>query len=82
MALGYSFRLPVASPFGRIRVYVASNNLFYITRYTGSDPEPRYTDNDPYLGSYNNPLVAGVDRRNTWPRTRSFTLGAHVDFQP
>jgi iron complex outermembrane receptor protein len=80
ISLGYKFTLPENSQFNEIRMYVAGNNLFYITRYKGSDPNPRYTDNDPYSSGYNSPLVPGVDRRNTWPRTRSVTLGANVVF--
>ena len=76
-SLGYNFKLPGNSQFNKIRVYVAGNNLFYITGYKGSDPNPRYGDNE--FSAYN-PLVPGVDRRNTWPRTRSITIGANVVF--
>lgn len=79
MAIGYSFRLPAGGQFNKIRVYFAGNNLFYITKYKGVDPNPRYVDNED-LGFLNSPLVPGVDRRNTWFRTRSFTLGANVVF--
>jgi iron complex outermembrane receptor protein len=79
MALGYSFLFPQGSAFNRIRVYLAGNNLFYITGYKGVDPNPRYVDNED-LGFLNNPLTPGIDRRNTWFRTRSFTLGANFIF--
>ena len=80
LSLGYSFSLPVNSQFSKIRLYLAGNNLFYITRYKGADPNPRYADSSPDLGTYNNPLVPGVDRMNTWPRTRSVTFGANIVF--
>ena len=77
ICLGYNFRLPEKSQFSKIRLYFASNNLFYITRYKGSDPNPRYGDSE--FSDYN-PLIPGIDRRDTWPRTRSVTFGANVVF--
>jgi iron complex outermembrane receptor protein len=78
ISLGYNFILPESSQFSKIRMYFGGNNLFYITGYKGSDPNPRYTDN--IYGTFNSPLIPGVDRRNTWPRTRSVTFGANVIF--
>ncbi len=80
MQLGYNFSLPKSSGFSKIRLYVAGNNLFYITKYSGVDPNPRYVDSDPSLGTYNSPLVTGMDRRDTWFRTRSVTFGANFVF--
>lgn len=74
--LGYNFRLHESSPFSKIRIYLGGNNLFYITGYKGSDPNPRYADSE----QNNDPLIPGVDRRNTWPRTRSVTFGVNVVF--
>ncbi|MEI6047422.1 MAG: SusC/RagA family TonB-linked outer membrane protein [Bacteroidota bacterium] len=79
ISLGYNFSLPESSQFSKIRMYLGGNNLFYITGYKGSDPNPRYVDNEN-LGTYGSPLVPGIDRRNTWPRTRSVTFGANVVF--
>jgi iron complex outermembrane receptor protein len=80
MSLGYNFSLPEGSVFSNLRVYFAGNNLFYITKYKGSDPNPRYVDSATDMGTYNNPLVPGVDRLSSWPRTRSFTFGVNVVF--
>jgi TonB-dependent starch-binding outer membrane protein SusC len=80
MSLGYNFQLPKTSAFSKIRLYVAGNNLFYITKYSGVDPNPRYTDSDQTLGTANSPLVTGIDRRDTWFRTRSITFGANFVF--
>jgi len=80
VALGYNFILPKTSAFSKIRLYVAGNNLFYITKYSGVDPNPRYTDSDQTLGTPNSPLVTGIDRRDTWFRTRSVTFGANFVF--
>jgi iron complex outermembrane receptor protein len=79
MSLGYNFKLPSGGQFSKIRVYLAGNNLFYITKYKGVDPNPRYVDSED-LGLLNSPLVPGIDRRNTWFRTRSITVGANFVF--
>lgn len=79
VSLGYSFNLPKGGQFNKIRLYLAGNNLFYITNYMGVDPSPRYVDSED-LGQLNSPLNPGIDRRNTWFRTRSFTIGANVVF--
>ena len=79
LSLGYNFNLIKSKQFSKIRVYLAGNNLFYITNYTGVDPNPRYVDGED-LGQYQSPLNPGIDRRNTWFRTRSVTIGANVVF--
>jgi TonB-dependent starch-binding outer membrane protein SusC len=79
LSLGYNFNLRKSGQFSKIRLYLAGNNLFYITKYTGADPNPRYVDSD-YLGTHNSPLVPGIDRRSEWNRTRSVTVGANVVF--
>ena len=50
-------------------------NAFVITDYTGSDPEPALFD---LLDG--NPLAPGIDRRNSYYSSRSFTLGLNVKF--
>lgn len=80
LSLGYNFDLPASSGFRNIRVYLSGNNLFYITGYDGVDPNPRYADNEPGQGTHNNPLVPGIDRRNTWFRTRSLSFGVNIGF--
>ncbi|MEJ7682738.1 MAG: TonB-dependent receptor [Segetibacter sp.] len=71
--LGYNFKLSKTGTIKSVRAYVNGQNLFFITNYTGVDPEVRYSDN-------NNALAPGVDRRETWVRTKSFTLGVNVGF--
>jgi hypothetical protein len=80
MSLGYNFKLPASLHISKIRLYLAGNRLFYITKYKGVDPEPRYVDSATDMGTYNSPLVPGVDRRDTWFRTRSVTFGANIVF--
>ncbi len=79
MSLGYNFQFAKSGQFSKIRLYLAGNNLFYITKYKGVDPNPRYGDAHDQ-GTYNNPLVPGIDRRNTWFRTRSVSFGANIVF--
>jgi iron complex outermembrane receptor protein len=83
-SFGYNFKMPKGGAFSKIRVYVAGNNLFYITKYKGVDPNPRYGDTSETLsteGSFSaNPLAPGIDRRATWSRTRSISFGANIVF--
>ena len=52
-----------------LRIYATCNNLFTITGYKGIDPEV-------YLGG----LTPGIDNRQTYPRTRTYMLGASINF--
>jgi iron complex outermembrane receptor protein len=80
LSLGYNFSLPKNAQFSKIRVYLTGNNLFYITKYKGVSPEPRYVDSATDMGTYQSPLVPGIDRRDQWFTTRSFTIGANFVF--
>lgn len=73
--LGYDFNFKKDSPIKGLRVFINGQNIFVITDYTGVDPEVRYTYGNPP-----NILAPGVDSRDTWVRTRSFTLGANIKF--
>lgn len=52
-----------------LRFYVAANNVFVITKYTGIDPEISMSGQTP-----------GIDYRNFYPKTRSFLAGLNVTF--
>ncbi len=69
--IGINIPMKPSSPFRSLRPYIAGQNLFYITNYTGVDPNVRYND----AGS---PFAQGIDRRNTYFRTRSFTVGVSI----
>jgi TonB-linked SusC/RagA family outer membrane protein len=71
--LGYNFKLGPSGILKNLRAYISAQNLFVITDYTGADPEVRYSDG-------NNVLAPGVDRRETWVMTRTFTFGINVGF--
>ena len=73
ISLGYS--LPIKSnAFSSIRFYATGQNLFTITNYTGIDPEVRYSDTENNNGFTTN-LAPGIERRNTYFTTRTYTLG-------
>ncbi len=68
---GYNVPLGGNAPFTRVRFYVSGQNLFTITNYTGVDPEVRFQDGA-------DPLAPGIDRRNTYFRSRTLTVGVNL----
>lgn len=73
LSLGYNFKLSSQSIISQARLYITGQNLFYITDYSGVDPEPRYS----YEG---NVLAPGIEPLNSWVTTRTFTLGVNLTF--
>ncbi|WP_236676149.1 SusC/RagA family TonB-linked outer membrane protein [Chryseolinea lacunae] len=69
ITLGY--RLPTIKGVSSIRVYVSTNNLFTITKYSGYDPEV-----NTYAGSN---TTIGVDNL-VYPPAKSFLGGVQVTF--
>ncbi|QBQ42490.1 TonB-dependent receptor [Sphingobacterium psychroaquaticum] len=67
--LGYRFAVAGHKYFKQARIYATGQNLFVLTDYTGVDPEVG-------LGG----LAPGIDNRNYYPRTRSFSLGVNLTF--
>ncbi|MCD7978574.1 MAG: TonB-dependent receptor [Tannerellaceae bacterium] len=56
---------------GSLRVYVAAQNLFTITGYSGLDPE---------IGEFdNNPLYTGIDM-GFYPQARTYMFGVNLKF--
>lgn len=81
--LGYTFNLADGSGIDKVRLYIAGQNLFYITNYSGVDPNVRYFDDQNSNGVVDNgenPLTPGIDRRSNFFRTRTVTFGASVGF--
>ncbi|MNE48838.1 TonB dependent receptor [compost metagenome] len=64
--LGYTLpnRIANKAKFSNVRVYLAADNLFTITNYSGFDPEIGAT----------NPLSIGIDQ-GVYPQARTFRLG-------
>ncbi len=83
--LGYNFKMGGNSPLSKLRVYVSGNNLFVITSYTGVDPEARLedkasSDNGGFTATVPNVLAPGIDRRSTYFRARTITIGVNLTF--
>jgi iron complex outermembrane receptor protein len=68
ITLGYTFK-PHTQAVKSIRFYVAGNNLFVITKYSGIDPEVS-------LGG----LTPGIDNNNFYPKTRTYIAGISASF--
>ncbi|SDL13252.1 TonB-linked outer membrane protein, SusC/RagA family [Catalinimonas alkaloidigena] len=69
ITLGYNFDHLKLKAIRSARVYVSTLNTFIITRYKGIDPEVSWTGLDP-----------GIDNRDKYPTTRTFTLGVNLNF--
>jgi len=77
-AIGYTFNTKNIEWLNRARIYIATQNLFVITKYRGLDPEVELfrgspTDDDAGLSP-------GIESRNYFPKSRSFTFGVNFTF--
>lgn len=70
VALGYNFDVSEVKHLSKLRVYMSSNNLFTLTKYSGIDPENSY-------GGYEG---LGLDMYDIYPKTRTVTFGMQVTF--
>jgi len=73
VSIGYTLPASLLNRFSisRVRIYVSSQNLFTITKYTGLDPE---------IGIQGgNATQNGVDN-GTYPSSRYFTFGLNLTF--
>ncbi|MGF7037681.1 TonB-dependent receptor [Mucilaginibacter lappiensis] len=69
ITFGYNFNKIKTGYLRGARIYVSTLNTFTITKYKGLDPEVNR------LG-----LSPGMDDRDKYPTTRSFTLGVNLNF--
>lgn len=74
VTIGYTFNMKACKYIQNLRVYASCLNLATITGYKGIDPEVGFS-----YGDYGT-LAAGVDGRDKYPTTRSFTFGVNVTF--
>ena len=84
-SIGYTFGTGNSTIFRNARVYVAGQNVLTFTGYTGVDPEVILADfgavdNGGRENTFGDPLAPGVDRRNTYFSTRTFTFGLSLGF--
>lgn len=75
--LGYSFKMDNKN-IRNFRLYISGQNLFQITGYTGIDPEPALVDNEQNPADV---LSPGIDRRNNYFTSRTFTFGITLGLQ-
>ncbi|NOT73317.1 MAG: SusC/RagA family TonB-linked outer membrane protein [Cyclobacteriaceae bacterium] len=84
LTLGYNFKMGSSSAVKNVRVYFSGQNLFVITSYTGIDPEPVLadpgtTDNGGFpVTTPADVLSPGIDRRNNYFTSRTFTFGLNI----
>lgn len=69
VTLGYTINFPKNSWIERFRIYCSINNLAVITGYGGIDPEVSISG-----------LTPGIDDKNRYPATRTYTLGLSFKF--
>ena len=80
--VGYSFKNVRSKFIHNMRVYASTLNTFLITGYKGTDPEV------PLIGPTANGqgtqgtagLAPGVDSRDSYPSTRTYTIGFSANF--
>jgi len=85
VTLGYNFDVSNVSWLSSFRAYANVQNAFFLTGYTGLDPEPALQDFGPVDNggrpAFNpNVLAPGIDRRNNYFVTRTFTFGLRASF--
>lgn len=69
LSIGYTFDVSKINWLSKLRIYVVSNNLYTLTNYSGLDPEISYSG-----------LDFGVDKFDTYPKTRTFAFGINATF--
>ncbi len=84
LSVGYNFDIN-NSYFRNIRLSLSGQNIFTITNYTGSDPEPSLQDfgaasNADFVNDTPDVLAPGIDRRNNYFTSTTITLGININF--
>ncbi|MGZ0016195.1 SusC/RagA family TonB-linked outer membrane protein [Yeosuana sp. AK3] len=84
LSVGYNFNLN-NNYFKNIRLSISGQNLFTITNYTGSDPEPALqdfgpADNGGFVNASPDVLAPGIDRRNNYFSSTKITFGVNINF--
>jgi len=80
LSIGYNIptsKIGFLKGISNAKIYFTAQDLFTITKYTGTDPEVNSNNNDTDPNGTN--LRAGLDF-NAYPAYRSFTLGLKLNF--
>jgi TonB-linked SusC/RagA family outer membrane protein len=80
--VAYNFRNISSKYIHNLRVYASTLNTFMITGYKGTDPEvPLVGGTASGQGAYGTAgLAPGVDSRDSYPTTRTYTIGLSANF--
>jgi iron complex outermembrane receptor protein len=73
--LQFGYNVPSKSAMiSNFRLYTGVQNLFTLSKFTGVDPEVRWTDGDDQL-------APGIERRSTYFVPRVWTAGLTITFK-
>jgi len=83
LTLGYTIPTDKVKGIQSLRLYGNVQNAFVLTKYTGIDPEPVLqdagsADNGGFSGGGGDVLAPGIDRRNNYFTSRTFTVGLTI----
>lgn len=78
MAVGYTVNLKSKEWIEKLRIYVAAQNLFVITGYSGLDPEVELFTGE--VDAEDAGLSPGIEPRQFFPKARTFTFGVNLTF--
>ncbi len=73
LTLGYTFNPQLIKGISNLRIYVSGLNLVTFTKYKGLDPEAT-----SYEGEFQ--FAPGIEHRDRYPTTRTYTIGLNVKF--
>ncbi|NNE28933.1 MAG: SusC/RagA family TonB-linked outer membrane protein [Saprospiraceae bacterium] len=86
LTISRSVPLGDVTAISNLNVSLTGQNLFTITNYTGTDPDPALGDfgaasnGDSVNFASQDPLVPGIDRRNNYFSARTLTFGLNFNF--
>ena len=84
LTISRAINLGEDSVISNLNVALTGQNLFVITNYTGTDPEPSLADRgeaDNGGAAFGNDVLSpGIDRRNNYFSSRTITLGLSFNF--
>ena len=86
LTISRNFSFGADSAIRGLTLSLTGQNVFVITDYSGSDPEPSLIDNGSPGNGANldftnpDPLAPGIDRRYNYFSSRTFTLAAKLNF--
>ena len=85
LVLAYKVPLKTTAQLKDLSLEIGGHNLLTLSAYTGLDPEVRLgdtgaSDNGNFVSGNINPVLPGIDRRNTYPLARVLWFGLKANF--